>query len=339
MRKILSCLCIGIALTGCARNTYIGPIASSPEGAEPLYVDLAEDTTSTSITVPPGRYDVHFLNRMPNKRYVVRGIVRNIPVPPLELPSKPTPAAPTHALGAGCLHVTAARTHLQRATSEKEVAVAVRQLTEAAVQESTDECVVMAQTSIASTRVSGGVYTIDTGQELLLTAQRFDALTPGPTWTRVFATGARGEWRTTYGFTFVGRAINAQRFFTEDSAGTFVVKRMHRRPAFDYVPSLFFNWMPSEDETRTMSYGLTAGLGFDFSNVAVMLGGAATYNQNITVSAGIAFNQQQRLLGQYEEGQTVGSSLTEAQLHDRHFVPNPYIAVSVRSITSPFDRR
>jgi hypothetical protein len=65
----------------------------------------------------------------------------------------------------------------------------------------------------------------------------------------------------------------------------------------DFVPAIFFTWLPRKWENRSWAFSPVGGLGFDVSSPVVFVGGAAMFNQNLSFLAGGVFHQQKRLDG------------------------------------------
>lgn len=177
-----------------------------------------------------------------------------------------------------------------------------------------------------------GEVVVESGQEFVVNVSR-----PGRSWEYRLSAGARGEWRTFYGFNFfpnqdekyVSRQDNI-------NPGEYVVTRQSDDAELDFAPSVFFTWMPSSRLGKSWAHGFGAGLGFDLDNPIVFGGYAATFNENIMLTTGMVFHKQSRLSGRYFEGQTILENLDDEQLSQQTFDANFYIGVGFRFGASPF---
>lgn len=159
----------------------------------------------------------------------------------------------------------------------------------------------------------------------------------------MFRTEPRGEWRTGYGFTFVPRVYPQYRTEQlEDDPENFVIRRErgNRRSEaltnYDFLPSILFTWLPQEARYRNWNGGITAGLGYDLSSVAVFGGLSVTHNENVTFAGGLAIHQQPRLAPGFEPGDVVGDPLSSEALHVPRFGPNLFFGISFRFGKNPF---
>ena len=177
--------------------------------------------------------------------------------------------------------------------------------------------------------VEGGPYDVQSGELLRVTVTRSDN---GDTWIWVFTTGNCGEWRMTYGFTFVPNEDD--RFVTRPQAdGKFKIVGQEDREELDFVPSVLFTWLPGKKRGQDWVPGLTAGLGWDLEKPVVFVGPSWTYNENVNLTFGLAIHQQTRLLGRYSEdgdSSIVGEALDADQLTESIFGPNAYVGVGFR---------
>lgn len=164
-------------------------------------------------------------------------------------------------------------------------------------------------------------------------------------WQRTYTTGKCGEWRTSYGFTFV--PDRDERYFSKEvtpssggSAGTatpateFSIVRENDRRDLKFLPSIFFTWNAPEK-----NHGWAFGLGHDLENVALFAGYGVTKKENITATFGVAIHEATELAGRYSEGDKLKESLDSAQLVEESFVPNLYFGVTFRFGSNIFEQR
>lgn len=178
------------------------------------------------------------------------------------------------------------------------------------------------------------------GQRLVVEVTRPGETRPAQ-WRFVFATEPRGEWRAGYGFTFIPRVY--PQYYTEqveDDPTKFEIRREGRAgdflTSYDFIPSILFTWLPSAARYRNWSGGLTAGLGSDLDEVALFGGLAGTFNENVTLAAGLTIHEQPRLASQFSRGQIITEDLDSEVLHENRFGPNLFFGISFRFGRNPF---
>jgi len=159
-------------------------------------------------------------------------------------------------------------------------------------------------------------------------------------WTWTLEGNEPGKWVTTYGFGFTFKALEGATYYTKQVPDTSVfqiLKTSDPEPLdLNYIPAIFFSFIPSQRFNKCLSQSLTAGLGFDLTSPVVFLGYSLLFWHNIGLSAGLAFQQQQRLKSQYKENEIIGSELDKDQLHDDVYRPNLFISVNFRFGDNPF---
>lgn len=149
-----------------------------------------------------------------------------------------------------------------------------------------------------------------------------------------YQTRRKGSWQSTFGFNFI-RLSNTDTYFSKTQDDNYVVTKGTNQNQYDFHPSIMFTWL--QNNGKEVSFGVSGGLGFDLEkSVSVFLGGAVSYNQNITLTIGMAFHNQKRLNSQYKEGDTLAESLDFDQLHKDYMRLNPFISISFRLDKSPF---
>jgi hypothetical protein len=341
MLRLLPAAILAFAVTACASTRQTqqqgDTVPEGDEGADTLFVDLAQLQAgeTTIIPVMPGNYIVAAVNLAPSARYRIHieHVVRK--TDPLAVPKAANLGPLNKDETTACELLNEATTVLDTVSEESKVAAAVR-----AVQQHRRACktgveAVRADSLLFLTRrATTNAVSLSRGTDLHVTVTRVDQEAE---WVAKFETGNRGEWRTSYGFSFVIDPWNRPYYSRSTAvADSFIVTREGNARWMDFVPTLFYSWMPHEGLTRNITTGLTMGLGFDSSRPVVLLGGQLLYNQNIGVSIGGAFHSQQILNGRYEEGSIVRESLGADQLHESRYRISPFISISLRSLTNPF---
>lgn len=182
-------------------------------------------------------------------------------------------------------------------------------------------------------RDGGSAYTLSRGEELAIRVER-----PGAEPIRfTLTTGARGAWRTHYGFTFF--LDRDDTFFSdpvEGAEGRFAITKEEDRSDLGFAPSVLFSWLPASRRGRSLAWGPVAGLGVDTESPIVFGGVGLTYNENVMLSAGVIVHKQRRLDGRYSVGDTIMENLDDDQLTRGNFSPNLYFGLAYRFSSSPF---
>lgn len=155
----------------------------------------------------------------------------------------------------------------------------------------------------------------------------------------IYTTGRRGEWRTTFGFNFIHK-INQDTYFSSDNGNsTYTITEARNRDKFDYHPTLMFTWLGNKTygKNDNWQFGWSGGIGYDLEeSLSIFLGKSVIYNENITLTFGLAFHNQQRLSSQYSEGNIINEDLNFDQLHTEYIRLNPFISLSFRLDRNPF---
>jgi hypothetical protein len=270
-------------------------------------------------------------NRLPNKRYTVKTIRREIPIPPFEVPEGMTRS------GAGlCGQLPGVfEQSVETLTSEEQLTAKITEIRAAAVANSCSDAEKAAmEVAIASTtQTVEQVFTLEQGEELFVVVEREDRK-----WEFAVSTGARGAWRVFYGFNFLPN--QDQNYFSAqdpDNPGSFIITQQADREDFDFAPSVFFTWRPASQLRKDWGHGLAVGLGFDLNNPIVFGGYAFTYNENVSLNIGAVFHKQNRLNGRYNEGDVIMENLGNEQLTEETYDINFYLGVGFRFSDNPFN--
>ncbi len=179
---------------------------------------------------------------------------------------------------------------------------------------------------------------LNRGEKFVITVKWTDAAGKDKEKVFTFSTGARGEWRTSYGFVFLPNE-NEDYFSKANDDNTFTITAKEENDDLGFVPTAMFTWFPKQDESKNWSGSWVGGLGFDFQNPVVLAGYGVTYNQNISFSLGAAFHQQNRLRGEYKDMQVLKETLAEDALIDKVYRANYFLGFSYRFSGNPFKKK
>src|SRR5437773_2164825 len=172
-----------------------------------------------NVSISPGRIRPVILHRLPGRQYNVQVVRETIPVGPLGLPSGITIPAGA-AIDPECLKLKADFDKIAAPTDEVGVGKAATDisalLSETKCVGQTKDLVAAALAKYANS-LPFDEYAVGAGQLLRIKVERLDAKgQPEKTWTLTLTTGARGEWLTTYGLTFV--PLRDELFFSKEAA-------------------------------------------------------------------------------------------------------------------------
>ena len=310
-------------------------LSASVSAQEIEILDLAALVPGSEIeqTVPPGAVlHVKVVNRVPGHAYTLRADVETIPIVELNFSLPRAIEGPA----ASCGDVIGTLLNgLANATTEPEVAAVVESArSQGATLCSDDERQVLEGHIQEKTTHTFRAVVLSLGERLVVQVSRIEG-EETLVWKTTYTTGPRGRWLTTYGVGFLPE--EDEEFFAESLGnGQFEIRQKEPAGGLDFVPAIFFTWLPRKWENRNWAFSPAGGLGFDVSNPVVFLGGAAMFNQNISLLAGGVFHKQKRLDGQYQVGQTVGEALTPEQLAVEPYHVNFFFAVAFRFGSNPF---
>lgn len=305
--------------------------------AQSFVVDLGQhDPGKTdTIAVSPGTTGtVVVSSRLPAKNYSVTTRVRVIPIPPLAKPAGGAGLVATDICAAADTARITERA-LTAVTAEKEVAGKIDELLALGRACATNPQAIVDIISAETRRLTVEEITsvtIDAGQEL-----EVRVVSDSQVWTVVFSAGPRGSWQTHYGFVFSPN--RDQTYFSQAEGSKFRVTRdFASSKEFNFIPSVFFSWMPASRENKSANYSWTGGLGFDQANPAVFGGATVAYNHNIAIVAGVVAQRQKRLASNYnpESLPLLDASLTPAQLSREAYRFNVFVGLAFRFDANPF---
>lgn len=300
-----------------------------------IRIDLAaiDSGSERTLETSPGEYTVTIVNRLPQGAYDVQVAVSFISLEPLPVPG----SRGQEEITPPCPELTAATTELLDSATEAEMPARVRAVKDLVASCSETIPLRLAEKALARTRIDlPDVYRLESGQELKVTISRRDGMNQKQ-WTVVYRTPARGRWFSSYGFVFVRN--EDELFFAKPKTGAtgqYVITQKADKQDYDFAPSIFYAWLPARREGRDLSLGVAAGLGFDQNNPIVFAGPMLTYNQNISLVAGVVMHKEKRLNGMYSLGQEVTENLSEAQLGEETYRPSLFFGLSFRFGANPF---
>jgi hypothetical protein len=298
-------------------------------------LDLANPVLTR--TVSPGTYQLRVRHRLPKSRYDFEVLEERIPLQKLD--SLPHSGGGSSFAGeAGC--TDAALTDLRTLLDSSSVESALdRQL--AAWTDRHPECEKNGREVFEKRTVleSGDVYTLHEQNQLKIRVARAGK-PDSAVWKFTLITQPRGEWRQLYGFSFL--ADRDDHYFSKaigDSGFVVTKKAVKKNGKLDvptkFVPSVMFSWLPS-NANKSWTFGPTVGLGYNFDDLTALIGFAAAFNENVTLTGGFAMHQQARLNGKYQRGQTIAENLEDAQLIEKSYRPNYYFGFALRLGKDPF---
>lgn len=180
---------------------------------------------------------------------------------------------------------------------------------------------------------------LNQGEQLIIKLRRDDKV-----WTFVFKYPS-GKWLIYYGLCFVSKRLRGyDQYFLreseEDSQGGFLLIKEPEPKLLDleYIPTIFFTWMPLNRMSKSISHGFSGGLGTDMKSPTVFIGYSVVINHNIGINFGILFHKQYQLKPKYSETEPmiVNSILSFEDLHRSVYRPNVCIGISFRFGSNPF---
>jgi hypothetical protein len=298
-------------------------------------LDLANPVLTR--TVSPGTYQLRVRHRLPKSRYDFEVLEERIPLQKLD--SLPHSGGGSSFAGeAGC--TDAALVDLRTLLDSSSVESALdRQL--AAWTDRHPDCEKNGREVFEKRTVleSGDVYTLHEQNQLKIRVARAGK-PDSAVWKFTLITQPRGEWRQLYGFSFL--ADRDDHYFSKaigDSGFVVTKKAVKKNGKLDvptkFVPSVMFSWLPS-NANKSWTFGPTVGLGYNFDDLTALIGFAAAFNENVTLTGGFAMHQQARLNGKYQRGQTIAENLEDAQLIEKSYRPNYYFGFALRLGKDPF---
>lgn len=233
-------------------------------------------------------------------------------------------------------------------------------LTALTVREDTDALPVVADGDALDVTVSrGAFFSKATSRSTTCTGESTAAAPAGATGLIVNARSLGGwhfdfgkkqaQWLTYYGFNFAKSRDDS--YYSKSNAGSnpasYTITAQANRQSDSFSPSVYLLRIPAEEgfkgfgslfgwHTSDVMGGVTAGLGFDFSNPTVFLGYGVGWGYNVMITGGVVMRQVTRLKGQYNVGDTITTNLTPDQFVDSTYKPQAFIGLAVRLGSNPF---
>lgn len=270
--------------------------------------------------------------------YTVEINRRYIPIKPMSLIADPTAMA----TNITACSLTTEINNLCLITEEKDIPGKIEEIRKLLVPGSCtqDQINYAKRILFESTTDSLGQFILEDGEELEIVISRTTPGGPLKEWKVIYSTEPRGEWQTSYGFSYITQFFDAQQlYFALPMDSGYIITKEHNRKKLIFAPSIFFTWMPTNKLNRNFVCGFSGGLGFDIKNPTVFLGGTVSYNQNIKLHIGLAAHRQLALKGNYSAGQFISLTLDKDQLHDYTDTVNPFFSVSFRLDRNPFESK
>lgn len=165
-------------------------------------------------------------------------------------------------------------------------------------------------------------------------------------WTFVFKYPS-GKWLIYYGLCLVSQRLSKYDHYfvseSEDPAQNAFLLIQEPKPDYldlEYIPTVFFTWMPTHRMSKSINHGITGGLGTDMKSPTFYIGYGIVFNYNIGINLGVIFHKQYQLKPQYSEmgtdPKTVNGILSFDDLHRSVYRPNVSIGISFRFGSNPF---
>ncbi|AUC82197.1 hypothetical protein [Lacinutrix sp. Bg11-31] len=234
-------------------------------------------------------------------------------------------------------------THVEK-TSIYKIKVKKEDLKIEVLKTPTDFASINGLAEINNLEISIGDFNLDKGQQLTIEIQ--ETKKDGKEGThlkRIYTTQQRGEWRTTFGFNFIF-LTNQETYYSktntdEDIAGSYIITEGNNKEKFQYHPTLMFTWLSKNHlfGNANWKHGFSGGIGYDFkTSLSIFSGYSIIYNENITITTGVAFHNHKRLSSNYSNGDSINENLTFDQLHTDYIRANPFVSFSFRLDKNPF---
>jgi hypothetical protein len=143
-------------------------------------------------------------------------------------------------------------------------------------------------------------------------------------WKAIVTVPESGEWRPLFGLAFLPDK-NKTYFSKPAGAGSYTITKQDDASGWEQKPAVFWMFHLYNDPNPYIPR-LAAGLAIDISNPTPFLGLHWEYKSDIAFGFGVAYEQQKRLSGQYQEGQSITEILSSDSLSQSVYRPNYYVA-------------
>lgn len=114
-------------------------------------------------------------------------------------------------------------------------------------------------------------------------------------WIFTFDAGKKGEWISSYGFSFATHSFSNERaYFLAQQGDEFVITEEQDRKNLNFIPSIMFSYL--KNNNQAWKFSLTGGLGIDTNKPTVFLGGSFFFNYNLGLTFGLVAHPQKNSL-------------------------------------------
>ncbi|MBK6544754.1 MAG: hypothetical protein IPG12_05730 [Saprospiraceae bacterium] len=163
-----------------------------------------------------------------------------------------------------------------------------------------------------------------------------DASGKKKTWNYKYKTPTKGKWITTFGYSAIVDILKKRTYYLEGTNSIFTIRKDRSPEYIYYTPSVMFTWVGTKYDRYTFSW--TAGLGLDFSNPTLFIGGGVRYYENIGLDIGVSLHRKKFLNGSYKEDQELKEFISDEALHKLKYIFNPFLSLSLRLDKNPFTK-
>jgi hypothetical protein len=310
-----------------------GAAAQTPSPPRELLVNLAELTPggTTTRSIEPGRYRVRVINQAPKFTYdvSVQRVRRAMEQVKVDVPG----GVHRFTEPAECTTLRTVSSTLDTVTSERDVPAAKIAVERALAAAETCDPTLLASVKAQLEKTEQTTqedFEVRRQEDLQVHVRRSD----GREFARIFRVDAAGEWRPTFGLAFAGSRAEAYQTVQAADGSGFTITRQRDRHDWDYVPAVFYGFVPARATAVALSP--TIGLGYFREKPAVLGGVLLTYWENIGISAGFGYLSEPMLSGAYRSGAVVKDVLNDDQLHDDEYKLTWFLSLTLRSLTAPF---
>jgi hypothetical protein len=312
--------------------------SSSPVLA--LSIDLAEQRPGLDIARPvsidePTSISLILVNAVPSARYTVTISVDETSVGAVSLTKPPALALPSGA-AVHMLYGTLLA-QLDSAHDESSVGEVTRQTRRdvGRVYESGGEFMLDSLDARTVHRLES-IATLHPGERLQVTVARWtDEGKESARWLTTFSTAPAGEWQIGLGFALPYALGNLEHYSVRrDGDGVCRVRATASDDRISLVPALYFDWIARDDRFDAWTLSVSGGVGFDMQNPVLLLGGALSFHQNITLMVGAAAHRVPWLDPEYAVGDVVDERLASEDLLTLRYAIDPFVGVGFRLLGS-----
>ena len=322
--------------------------------AQSLTIDLSQniDTVNKTTILSNSTFEIFIENKIPDEVYEISFTKKAIPIDKLELPAEiNTDVQAAAGIRGDCTDLMTEVNKIYAITDEAKISPFIKDLRKKindakriiiAGELIDDGCVKkhidLAEEIVNSSKTKIWEDNLKRGEQLEVIITR-KTTTGIRTWKQIYSTEPRGSWQVSYGFSFITQLFSKESIYYSASIDSaYSITKENNRKIMDFVPSIFFTWIPSETINKSCNVGFSGGLGFDLNKPTVFLGPTISINQNLNVHLGVVAHSQYVLLGKYEATQLINENLSKEQLHEELYRINPFISVSFRFNQNPFNK-